>query len=255
MNKIISNYIKYKFTFNNNIKHSSYLYQKVFRSIYGYTQNVTKKDRQSYQYYRKGVISDIPFLRPGKNSIILPLNTEQKLLNFFNTGKSTTHNFREKGEYIIEYNINRVEINEIDIVRCLENYIENMYVVSIDGNNIKLIYELDLIINDLEHYNKYRKPNKDNLIKKLNFITGIDWFMKCENSSELIFNFLNKIKLVKEKFDSKKENNNTTKELNNIKIENQTNENKENLKDYTTKESGEFKLKDNIDLKSDNYQI
>ena len=215
MDKIISNYIKYKFTFNNNIKHSSYLYQKVFRSIYGYTQNVTKKDKKIYQYHRKGVIEDIPYLRPGKNCIILPFNTEHKLINFFNTGKSTTHNFREKGNYSIEYTLDKVEINDTEIIKTLESFITNYFLVSVDGNNNKLINELDLIINNTEYYQKYKKSNKDNLISKLNNIISNDWFLKCKNKSEVLSDFYNKVNLVKERFNIIANPNINLKEVNN----------------------------------------
>ena len=229
MDKIISNYIKYKFIFNNNIKHSSYLYQKVFRSIYGYTQNVTKKNKQVYQYYRKGVIEDLPYLRPGKNCLILPINTEHKLINFFNTGKSTTHNFREKGDYSIEYTIDKVEINDIEIIKCIEDFINNYYIISIDGNNNKLINELDLIINNSEYFSKYKKANRDNLINKLNNIVSSDWFVKCKNKSELILEFINKINIIKEKFNFIKNENNIAEINNNIKEQEDINKDKEDI--------------------------
>jgi len=240
MNKILSNYIKYKFIFNNNIKHSSYLYQKVFRSIYGYTQNVTKKDKQVYQYYRKGVIDDLPYLRPGKNCLILSLNTEHKLINFFNTGKSTTHNFKERGEYSIDYTIDKIEINDIEIINCLENYITNYNIISVNSKINKLINELDLIINEKDYFSKYKKANKDNLINKLNFIISIDWFIKCKNSSELIIDFYNKINKVKEIFNIVKDVSNNPEiytedidEVNTITSENKAS--KDNIDNISSK--------------------
>jgi hypothetical protein len=180
----------------------------VFRSIYGYTQNVTKKDKKTYQYYREGVIEDLPHIRPGKNSLILPINTEHKLINFFNTGKSTTHNFREKGDWNIDYSIDKVEINEQDIIIALENFIKNQNVISQSGNNNKLINELDLIINNQDYFNKYKKPNKNNLLNKLNIIESLDWFIKCKNKSEFIDEFTKKVELIKNKFNSSIENTN-----------------------------------------------
>ncbi len=196
MNKIQCSYIKYKFIFNNNIKHSSYLYQKVFRSIYGYTQNVTKKDKKTYLYHRIGVLENIPYIRPGKNSVIIPLNTEHSLINFFNIGTTPTHHFREKGDWNINYSIEKIEINDIDIIRTIEKYIDSLVIISIDGNNKKLTDELNKIIEDTEYLYKYKKANKYNLLNKIKQIQEIDWFVKCKKS-ERITNFYNTIEKVK----------------------------------------------------------
>jgi len=201
MDKIISNYIKYKFIFNDNIKHSSYLYQKMFRSIYGYTQNVTKKDKKTYWYYRAGVLEDIPYIRPGKNSIIIPINTEHKIINFFNTGKSPIHNFKEKGEWSINYDIEKIEINQEDIIKTIDDFINSTIVISIDGKNTKLIDELNKIINDKEYASKFKKANKNNLISKINKILEIDWVDKTKESSENVKLLISLFDKAKEIFD------------------------------------------------------
>lgn len=213
MDKIISNYIKYKFTFNDNIKHSSYLYQKMFRSIYGYTQNVTKKDKKTYWYHREGVLEDIPYIRPGKNSIIVPINTEHKIINFFNTGKSPTHNFKEKGEWSINYNIEKIEINQEDIIKTIDAFINSIIIISIDGKNTKIIDELNKIINDKDYASKFKKANKDNLVLKINNILKIDWIVKTKESSEkakLLILLLNK---AKEVFNYSSNNNSINKDI------------------------------------------
>jgi hypothetical protein len=204
MDKIISNYIKYKFLFKDDIKHSSYLYQKVFRSIYGYTQNVTKKDKKTYLYHREGTLENTPYIRPGKNSIIVPINTEHNIINFFNTGKSTTHNFKEKGEWSIDYTIDKIEINDTDIIKAVENFIDNLNIVSIDGNKQKLSEELNKLIANSEYLSKYKKANKDNLLNKLKKIQEIDWINKVKEKSEKVNSFYNNINKIKELFNSLK---------------------------------------------------
>ncbi|MFA5745358.1 MAG: hypothetical protein WC932_00660 [archaeon] len=196
MGKIISNYIKYKFIFNNNINHSAYLYQKVFRSIYGYTQNVTKKDKKTYLYHREGVLENIPYIKSGKNSIVIPIDTEHSIINFFNTGKSPIHNFREKGEWTIDYTIEKVEIDDTDIIRNIDSYIDSLVIISLDGNNKKLLDELNKLITDSEYLSKYKKANKDNLINKMKIIQNIDWIIKCKDKSEkvkLFYELYNKV--------------------------------------------------------------
>jgi len=200
MEKIICNYIKYKFKFNDNIKHSSYLYQKIFRSIYGYTQNVTKKDKKVYLYHREGVLEGIPYIRPGKNSIIVPINTEHKIINFFNTGKSPTHHFKERGEWSIEYNIDKIELNDIEIIKIIDPFISSQIIISIDGKNTKLLDELNRIINDKDYLSKFKKTNKDNLISKVNNILEINWISKSKESSEKVKELMNLFNKVKETF-------------------------------------------------------
>lgn len=200
MDKIISNYIKYKFIFNNNkINHNSYNYQKLFRVIYGYTQNITKKDKKIYKYHRQGIIEDLPFIRPGRNCIILPINTEYKLINFFDNKIGAAHNFKEKDYYFVKYTIDKIEVNDLEIINCLEKYINNCNIISFDGKQDKLINELNKIINEPEYLNKFKKKNKDNLLDKLNNITSIDWFVKCKGKSDIVSGFLDKINLAKEK--------------------------------------------------------
>lgn len=199
MEKIVCNYIKYKFIFNDNIKHSSYLYQKIFRSIYGYTQNVTKKDKKTYWYYRPGVLEDIPYIRPGKNCVIVPIDTEHKIINFFNTGKSPTHNFKEKGDWSVNYDIQKIEINQEDIIKTINAFVDSITVVSIDGKNTKIINELNKIIDDEDYASKLKKANRDNLISKINKILKIDWVDKTKESSEkvkLLIYLSDKIKVI-----------------------------------------------------------
>ena len=81
-------FIQYKFIVPKSLSHSSYTYQKLFRALYGYTQAVYKSSGKTYKYHRKGVLSDVPFLRPTKNTVIIPVSALQKLLNFFNTGEN-----------------------------------------------------------------------------------------------------------------------------------------------------------------------
>jgi len=190
MDKIISNYIKYKFIFSNNINHSAYLYQKVFRSIYGYTQNVTKKDKKTYLYQRPGVLENIPYIKSGKNSIVIPIDMEHSIINFFNTGKSPIHNFREKGEWTIDYTIEKIEINDTEIIRSIDNYIDSLVIISLDGSTKKLLDELNKLILDSDYLLKYKKANKDNLTSKIRNIKNIDWIIKCKDKSDKIKQFL-----------------------------------------------------------------
>ena len=190
METIKSNYIKYKFNFEENIKHSSYLYQKIFRSIYGYKQNVSKNNNKKYVYFRKGVLNNIPFIRPGKNSIIIPLRLEHKLIDFFNTGNSPTHNWKEKGNWSVDYKIDVVDISINNIIKATEEFIKNYLIISSDGSLKKILDEIKYIIdNNISNIN-YLKND-------INYILSIDWIDKSKDDSEIISNFYKNILFIK----------------------------------------------------------
>ena len=50
---------------------------KFFREFHGYTD---KSNRGRYTYQRKGLIQEIPHLKPGKQTIIIPTKHTQKIL-------------------------------------------------------------------------------------------------------------------------------------------------------------------------------
>lgn len=193
MEKILCRYIKYKFIFDKNIKHSSYLYQKIFRSIYGYHQNVTKKNNKVYKYFREGVLSNIPYIRPGKNSVILPINYEHKLINFFQTGENPTHKWRTKGNWKVDYNIKDIEIDVKSIADSLENYINNYKIINVDNTKLSNIYEeLSNIVDNNINNIKYKLF----IYKKLKNIVKSQWFEKSKRYSELLNNLYVKYKLL-----------------------------------------------------------
>jgi hypothetical protein len=104
-------FIQYKFFFPKKTPHASYAYQKLFRGLYGYTQVVNKSSGKTYRYHRPGVLSFSPFLRPGKNSVVVPPSTLQSLLLFFKTGKNPAHHWVFKGEWKAVYYLNEKKIS------------------------------------------------------------------------------------------------------------------------------------------------
>ncbi len=198
LEKILCKYLKYKFIFEDNIKHSSYLYQKVFRSIYGYHQNVTKKNNKVYIYFRKGVISDIPYIRPGKNSIILPVGQEQKLIDFFETGINPTHKWKDKGNWKVNTEINNIEIDAKSITLSLEKYINNIDIISNDNTIININTSLNSILKDNNINIKYTSY----LLQKINEIINLEWFLKSKKYSVELSNFYNNYLLLKQKINN-----------------------------------------------------
>lgn len=120
-------FIKYNFILPQETKHSSYTYQKLFRAIYGYTQNVTKSNGKTYRYYRKGVLSDIPFIKTGKNSVIIPPKSFGSLDTFFKTGKNPTHFWRVKGNWKATFYMDEKELDEIQVISAIKEHISRSF--------------------------------------------------------------------------------------------------------------------------------
>ncbi len=120
-------FIQYKFIIPENTKHSSYTYQKLFRALYGYTQNVTKSNGKTYKYHRRGVLSDIPYIRPGKNCVIIPPKSFGPLDIFFKTGKNPTHFWKSKGNWKAVFYMDEKILEESQIIAALKGMIERCF--------------------------------------------------------------------------------------------------------------------------------
>lgn len=194
MEKINCKHIKYKFIFNNLNNKSSYIYQKVFRSIYGYNQAVYKKKSKQYIYFREGILSSIPYIKSGKNSVIVPIGYEQKLINYFETGINPAHTWREKGDWKVEYEINNIELDIVNISVGVESFIKNYNVLSNNFKDYNLLeFELNKIVNNSEEVtDKYIFYLK----KKIEDLFTFDWINKSIEYSDYVKNIYEKYKLI-----------------------------------------------------------
>ena len=139
-------FIQYKFIIPENMKHSSYTYQKLFRALYGYTQSVFKSNGKIYHYHRPGVLSSTPYLRPGKNCVIIPPGNFQKLLEFFKTGRNPAHVWKGKGDWKAVYYMNEKTVDEKNAVTAIESLLERYYVNTESGKKEKIAAALNLAV-------------------------------------------------------------------------------------------------------------
>lgn len=112
--------IQYKFILPAGIKHSSYTYQKLFRAIYGYTQNVSKSNGKTYRYHRPGVLSTLPHTKPGKNAVLVPPSALAALADFFKTGKNPSHDWHVKGDWKAVYYTDQKVVSPAEATKALE---------------------------------------------------------------------------------------------------------------------------------------
>lgn len=196
MTKIRSILLKYKFSFIENTKHSSYLYQKVFRSIYGYTQNVTKRNNKVYSYFRNGILSNIPYIKTSKNSVILPLGCDIELIEYFETGKNPTHNWRSKGEWKVEYTKDFIDIDIETITKAIEDLLDKYKVINDENKEVKLADEIKLILLK-ENLNQTYVSSIYNTMKK---IIDLNWFNETHKQSTELSKFYENYNKLKVKY-------------------------------------------------------
>jgi len=175
-------FIQYKFIIPKSLSRSSYTYQKLFRALYGYTQAVYKSSGKSYRYHRKGILSDVPFLRPSKNSVIVPKDALQKLINFFNTGENPAHRWTRKGEWKAVYYMNEKKLSEETIAKAVENMIEKQW-VDVGDEKRPLVEELANIA-----AGKGETPYKQQILAQCKRIFSHEWFLKGQPYSEKLTN-------------------------------------------------------------------
>lgn len=181
-------FVQYRFIFSDNIKHSSYTYQKIFRAIYGYTQAVYKSNGKKYNYYRDGILSNTPYIRPGKNCVIIPTTHFQKLQDFFKTGKNPAHNWFIKGDWKCTYFINEKDVSEKDIVVAIKDFISKKY-FEYNGERFKLSVALEKFNNQNIDQNQ-----KNLLISQVQNIIDNIWFRESYSQSEELTVFYNNFK-------------------------------------------------------------
>lgn len=186
-------FVQYRFILPDSIKHSSYTYQKLFRAIYGYTQSVYKSNGKTYKYHRPGLLSNYPYLRPGKNCVIIPPTAFNKLQEFFKTGNNPTHNWVIKGDWKCTYFLNEKDILEKDVVDALVNLISRNYISGPEGP-LKLSSELEKAANNDLDNNNFKL-----LLDESKKIIDLDWFKSVYLNSDFLKNFYNNYKLLKEK--------------------------------------------------------
>lgn len=179
-------FIQYKFIIPESVKHSSYTYQKLFRALYGYSQIVSKSNGKTYNYHRSGVLSKTPYVRPGKNCVIIPQNSFQELINFFKTGKNPGHYWQVKGDWKAVYYMDEKELEHEKIVEAMEGLVDRSYVLSPNKEHSKLIDEMEIIANS---QNQVQEGHKKAIVSKAQEIATMPWFKEAQPKSVTLKKF------------------------------------------------------------------
>jgi hypothetical protein len=178
-------FIQYKFIIPDAVKHSSYTYQKLFRALYGYSQIVTKSNGKTYNYHRSGVLSNTPYIRPGKNCVIIPQHSFQELINFFKTGKNPGHFWQIKGDWKAVYYMDEKELESDKAVKAMENLVDRTYVISSSNEHTKLSEEMDV----LAAAQNPSETHKKSILSRAQEIVSMPWFKETHQKSSSLKNF------------------------------------------------------------------
>ena len=172
------------------MKHSSYTYQKLFRALYGYTQAVFKGNGKTYHYHREGILSKYPFIRPGKNCVIIPPAAFQDLIEFFKTGRNPSHRWSNKGEWKAVYYMNEKTVPEKDAISALEELLSREIMDLPSGGFGRLEDE----INTLADAPKPDEARKNLALSVAQKIVEMNWFKEAYSQSPKLKAFYEKYK-------------------------------------------------------------
>jgi hypothetical protein len=191
-------FIQYKFIIPSTTQHSSYTYQKLFRALYGYTQKVSKASGKSYSYHRKGILSNVPFIRPGKNAVIIPKEALSELLSFFKTGKNPSHHWRVKGDWKCVYYMDEKKLDENMVTIALESLLDRTTISTPDSGDQHLLS----VLVDLGDKKTLGEPFDETLkaesVKLAYTITSLPWFRELSSKSKKLKEFNDKYKEFKQ---------------------------------------------------------
>ena len=179
-------FIQYKFIIPDSVKHSSYTYQKLFRALYGYSQIVSKSNGKTYNYHRAGVLSRTPYIRPGKNCVVIPQHSFQDLINFFKTGKNPGHYWQVKGDWKAVYYMDEKELEHDKITEAMESLLDRSYVLSTDKTHSKLVEEMEAISSS---QSQVHEGHKKAVLSKAQEIAMMPWFKESQSKSSSLKKF------------------------------------------------------------------
>jgi len=192
-------FIQYKFVIPEEIKHSSYTYQKLFRALYGYTQNVTKSNGKTYKYHRKGILSGSPYIRPGKNCVIIPPNLFSSLIEFFKTGRNPSHKWVVKGNWRAVYYMNEKDVPLADAIPAAEELLERTYILSTAKEHEMLLNELNNLVALKKKGGSVDQAYRKAVVEEAQKIASLEWVFPILQKSEKLRCFsqaLTELKLV-----------------------------------------------------------
>jgi len=178
--------VKYKVKMVGDYNHSDYGYQKIFRAIYGYTQNVTKGNGKIYIYHRPGVLSKTPYLKKGKNEVIVPRDSLTPLLDFFKTGDNPAHKWSEKGNWTATYTLYDIDISEQQAKKAMDRTINSTFLLDDDGNVKRILNILEEIF---ENNKTPSLPLKNALITEIKKLTNFEWYTFISDKTTLMKRF------------------------------------------------------------------
>jgi hypothetical protein len=192
-------FVQYKFILPKNIKHSSYTYQKLFRAIYGYSQQVSKSNGKTYVYHRPGILSKTPFIKHGKNCVVIPQENFSDLINFFKTGKNPSHSWTVKGDWKAVYYLNEKELNEEDVLASLEKLLDRTYVLNPLKEHGLLLSEMEKIKRLLDEKKPVDPSFSQTILSESKKIVDSPWFKEVYSKSDKLKYFYSLYTLLKSK--------------------------------------------------------
>ena len=167
--------------------------------MYGYTQNVTKSNGKVYSYHRRGVLSEHPFLKQGKNCVIIPQEAFSSLKNFFLTGANPTHKWVVKGDWKAVYYLNDKDLDDQSVATAVEELIDRTFVLTTSKEHQKIESELKNLIELQKSSQSIDEAYKKIVLEHAYRITSNPWAKQSVSKSSRLAQFFENYNALKVK--------------------------------------------------------
>ena len=173
-------FVKYMFIIPGVSDWSEYRYQKLFRLLYGYVQVVSKSSGGHYTYDRGGILTELPYIKTGKNSVIVPPDNLQRLISFFRT-KKTSAGDKAPEDCQIKYFIETVQKDPRELVPAFDALFERVRLES--GK------PLDAALSDLVTQEDYSSKDAGFVLQHAERVCSSSWFQSVMRESPRLGKF------------------------------------------------------------------
>ena len=125
----------------------------------------------------------MPYIKQGKNCVIIHQNSFSKLKNFFLTGNNPTHKWQVKGDWKAVYYLNDKVLDESQVVKALESILERTHIFSTPQNHELIMPEL-VRLQELKTASALTNQNYMKVVlNEANEIISHPWFKKFYSKS------------------------------------------------------------------------
>jgi len=134
-------------------------------------------------------LSNYPYIKKGKNEVILTKEGFSRFIDFLKTGRNPTHKWEEKGNWTSSYSMYDIDILDQQIEKAMFNLIKGTFVLTPEGINRRILDVLE----DIDSGVVYDENLMRMYDKKIKEIQILEWYnLSLSNATIKRFDVLSK---------------------------------------------------------------